>query len=29
MNKGELDAVKTALENASNRASDYVSQKQL
>ncbi|RYV03585.1 secretion protein EspA [Shewanella sp. OPT22] len=29
IDKGELDAVKSALENESNRASDYVSQSQL
>ncbi|MBM7070787.1 hypothetical protein JQC92_01855 [Shewanella sp. 202IG2-18] len=29
LDKGQLDAVKSALENTSNRASDYVSQSQL
>ena len=29
LDKGGLDAVKSALENESNRASDYVSQSQL
>ncbi len=29
LNKGQLDAVKSALENTSNRASDFVSQSQL